>query len=453
MEIAGATILILFVAYGLHSARGVTSNKDKPAHFPSFEPSREEILSLLDEYATTDSVKLSERVKGDEKLLILQENRAASKSNTHGLRAETFDEKSEEVSETDQLEETGYDLGTSSGGSGGSGGIIGGSSSGEISGDNETEVSAAGELDNGVNETEQFRQWLHEELQRMTTVVYDCRDKSETIGDWRNETVGKWLVEQYTQDSMHNESGSAQSINERRERFIFGEDDREFVTDSQDFPQCAIARVSTGCTAFFIGPYHALTAGHCVNNFRSGWRGKIKMWRGRNCHDKGVTSVCSRVFSVVGHTHLNMYDYDYALVEMQGDPAPCWFGIGYINPWDYPSDRELEILGYPYDKRSYNNGQPECSYEAMWRAACNVSYEIRQNLLQWCDAVSGNSGSPVFSETDGNKVVYGLHAQSIGKYVYNEEDERELEYLWNQGPMITPLRYHQILRWMELLEP
>ena len=341
-------------------------------------------------------------------------------------------------------------------------GSASGSASGLMEESSGRDTSASGESGSGTgspSKEEVLRQWLSGELVRMMTVVYDCEDGSESVGNWRNEAVGSWLTgrsESHTKDSTSiaasgggTEEHSLYST-DREKRFIFDEDDRVFASQSESFPQCAIARASTGCTAFYIGPYHALTAAHCVNSFRYGWRGRIRLWRERNCHNVGHQNTCSRVFAVFGHTHLKMFEYDYALVEMNrnGEPSPCWFGIGYVNQWDHPSYRNLEVLGYPYDKRRYT-GQPECSYEAMWKASCNVSYSVRQNLIQWCDAVSGNSGSPVYSQTDGDKVVYGLHAQSVGNYVYNANGERELQQWWNQGPIITPLRYHQILRWME----
>lgn len=460
MEVAGATILIILIASGIHITYSVNTNPGKhEEHSTSFQSFHDDnnILALLEEYATTESVKLTERIRGNEALLILQENPTESTTSHRFRRGE--------ISKRNPLEDS--EKSNSPGDDGGDGTLSqdsamddSGSSSSGVSVGSGFAESGSGEDNDTSTAADLFREWLNEELQRMTTVIYDCKDGNEIIGEWENETIGKWLVERsqsHTQDSNINsiDIGSAESltltINGRRKRFLFGEDDREFVTHSQEFPECAIARVSTGCTAFFIGPYHALTAAHCVNNFRYGWRGKIKMWRERNCHNEGIRSVCSRVFAVLGHTHLKMYEYDYALVEMDRnhDPAPCWFGIGYINPWEYPSDIDLEVLGYPYDKRWYT-GQPECSYEAMWHASCNVSYSIRQHLLQWCDATSGNSGSPVYSDTDGNKIVYGIHAQSVGNYVYNDAGERDLEQLWNQGPMITPLRYHQILRWMDL---
>ena len=396
MEGAG---LILLLVLSLHVAQGASREETRFAE-------RDASLSLLRQYAI-DSAKLSmrERTEGNEELLIVKDTAQSLKSDGY---LHPIDSENEDGSTADEEED--------------------GAGSGS-------------------------RSWLDDELERMTTVIYDCKDGSETVGNGSGEA--RILIphsQSHTMDSL-SVSPEVERGPSRKKRFLFGEDDREFVTNSGNFPQCAIARLTTGCTAFFVGPYHALTAAHCVNHFRYGWKSRIHLWQGRNCHNRGNRSTCSRVFSVLGHTHYKLYEYDYALIEMDrnGNPAPCWFGIGYIDPWEYPSNRDLEVIGYPFDKRSYT-GQPECTHEAMWLASCNTSYSVFQNLIQWCDAVSGNSGSPVFSDTNRNKVVYGIHAQSVGRYNYSEDGSRELVELWNQGPMITPLRYFQILRWMGLLQ-
>ena len=436
-----AKLVLLLVLSMAVSQSGSTEGVGLPPRTTNFRNANLP-ASLLRNYAE-GTVKLRERVDGNEGLLVVQDSAIEP-----SLGEFTNDEDEEASSDETEM-------------SGGSSSATSTAGSGRVSGSGEGSGSGF-ETDSAADAEAAFKEWLAPELVRMTTVVYDCSDESETIGDWRNESVGSWLLEHsesHTKDSVSVAAGATQVGSglssellprEREERFIFGEDDREFVTQSSSFPQCAVARVTTGCTAFYIGPYHALTAAHCVNTFRRGWRGRIRMWRERNCRDTGFLAGCSRVFSVLGHTHLKMYEYDYALVEMDrsGKPAPCWFGIGYINPWDYPSEIDLEILGYPFDKRWYS-GQPECSYEAMWQASCNVSYSVRQYLLHWCDVLGGNSGSPIFANVDGNKVVYGIHAHSVGNYVYNEDGERKLDPRWNQGPMITPLRYYQILRWMD----
>ena len=427
-----------------------------------------EVFSLLRHFAA-GSAKLRERVEGNEGLLVLQDSGVENVKviSTFLDSSSSEDGESQSSSDNGNAGGIGGDVDSSNSSSSftksGMGdalssgsGLLGEGEDGSA-GETEEEKSSSENTDSETETETLLNQWLDEELQRMTTVVYDCSERRETVGDWRDET--RLLVAPshlHTNDSMHkNSTGDERESehNERIPRFIFDEDTREFVTNSSQFPQCAIARTSTGCTAFFISPYHALTAAHCVNNFRYGWRRAIRMWRGRNCHKKGFHNTCSRVFAVLGHTQHKLYDYDYALIEMSqsGEPAPCWFGIGYINPWEAPSSLSLEALGYPVDKRRYT-GQPECSYEAMWLANCNQSYSVRQNLIQWCDLLSGNSGSPVFAETEENKVVYGVHAQSVGDYTYAEDGRRKLNYLWNQGPMITPLRYFQILRWMSMFQ-
>ena len=45
-------------------------------------------------------------------------------------------------------------------------------------------------------------------------------------------------------------------------RQVIGYDDRRPAS----YPTCAVRYLSTGCTAFLIGPHHAITASHCVYN-------------------------------------------------------------------------------------------------------------------------------------------------------------------------------------------
>ena len=52
----------------------------------------------------------------------------------------------------------------------------------------------------------------------------------------------------------------------RQRREIFGNDERLPVGDRdiERFPYCVGGYLSTGCSGVLIGPYHALTAAHCV---------------------------------------------------------------------------------------------------------------------------------------------------------------------------------------------
>ncbi|XP_064388671.1 uncharacterized protein LOC135336756 [Halichondria panicea] len=50
------------------------------------------------------------------------------------------------------------------------------------------------------------------------------------------------------------------------------------VINVSDYPEYAIGRLDNGCTAFLVGPYHALTLAHCV--FNRFWRQKWKRYNG-----------------------------------------------------------------------------------------------------------------------------------------------------------------------------
>jgi V8-like Glu-specific endopeptidase len=45
---------------------------------------------------------------------------------------------------------------------------------------------------------------------------------------------------------------------------IIGDDTRVLVNKTSAFPFHHIGRLARGCTATIVGPFHILTAGHCV---------------------------------------------------------------------------------------------------------------------------------------------------------------------------------------------
>ena len=67
---------------------------------------------------------------------------------------------------------------------------------------------------------------------------------------------------------------------QRARRTIFGNDERLPVDNSNRYPYCAVEYLDSGCTAAFIGPYHAITAAHCVYNTTTNtWKQNLNLWR------------------------------------------------------------------------------------------------------------------------------------------------------------------------------
>lgn len=222
----------------------------------------------------------------------------------------------------------------------------------------------------------------------------------------------------------------------RNKRRVFDDDERLPIPDSAlgRLPFCALAEVSNGCTAIFIGPNHALTAGRCVyDRTRSRFRSGLSLYRGRNCRRRGTFMSVSRLFTVNGYARQGLQEYDYGLL-LTTSRSPCWVSFGFMEPWP---NHGFDLLGYP-DRRPAG-----CIYDPAYFSSCSTSSVTRngQFLQHRCDT-AGMIGAPLMSEyTDrvgrdrGQKGVFGVNVYSGSSY--------------NYGPRITRDRFHAILEWME----
>ena len=222
---------------------------------------------------------------------------------------------------------------------------------------------------------------------------------------------------------------------ERVQRHIFGNDERLPVPDTSSNPYCAIGRIDYGCTAVFIGPYHALTAAHCVyNRTRRTWRSNLNIYRGRTCTSPGRRMIWRRVRAVTGYVNEGKPEYDYALIIYDSrNPSPCWLSFGYNEAW---SNVGFDVVGYPLDKGG-------CTYQPMWFSSCHYSTTAHQglSLAYRCNTAVGNDGSALYGEwkghpTPGRRAVYGVNAYQASNGA------------WNFGPRINLDRYNQIVQWM-----
>ena len=240
-----------------------------------------------------------------------------------------------------------------------------------------------------------------------------------------------------TQEHYEEEDGNEEDKNgeNRSKRTIFDDDERLPIPNSNlnsGLPFCALAEVSNGCTALFIGPNHALTAGRCVydrtnRRFRTG----LRLYRRRNCNQYGSSMTATRLFTVNGYALSNLPEYDYGLI-VTSQRSPCWASFGYRDPWN---NRGFDLLGYPTDQRAKSG----CSYHSAYFSSCHYSSTARSGLyLQHCCDTSGMIGSPLMSENidhvGGFRSIHGVNVYS-GSY-------------YNYGPRINRDRFYQIVDWL-----
>lgn len=221
----------------------------------------------------------------------------------------------------------------------------------------------------------------------------------------------------------------------RERRTIFGSDERLPVDNSYRYPYCAVGLLDSGCTAAFIGPYHAITAAHCVYDTDTNtWKNNLNMWRRRTCNNRGERMYWSQVWSVTGFTQDHRQDHDYALIAYDSNnPSPCYLPFGYRSSWP---DYGFDIFGYPEDKQSVSG----CSYASMWFTSCHFSDTVNfgRRYRFRCDILPGNSGSALYAErgdSSGRRVVYGVNTQQSST--------------WNYGNRLDRARFCRIVGWMK----
>ena len=217
----------------------------------------------------------------------------------------------------------------------------------------------------------------------------------------------------------------------KEKRAIIGYDNRyKYPYLGLRSKSCTIGIMENGCTAFFIGPRHAITAGHCVyNTANRRWNRDLGIYVGRDCNSYGRFIDWSRawVFTsyINGDFRSNMA---YILLSRT---SSCWLGFGFRDPM--PRTR-VESCGYHGDRRHtsryacYHCSNCYAQLEVTGSWLSRTTYYTR--MRNTCDNFRA-PGAPMVVSTGH---AWGVATQESSSY--------------NYAARITKQKFYTLCQWM-----
>jgi len=220
---------------------------------------------------------------------------------------------------------------------------------------------------------------------------------------------------------------------------VHGADDRVRVWGTTAYPWRTICHLYIvaqngrvfGGTGAFIGPRVVLTAGHCVYlHGDGGWARSITVTPGRNASSQPYGSVVATQYrSVQGWTNGPNSNYDYGVIILPGNQSlgntVGWMGLANLSFWSLLG-LNVNTSGYPGDK----------PYGTQWWNSNNILAVTDRRLYYRIDTYGGQSGSPVWRYSNGQRHIVGIHTTGAS--------------LWNGATRICSPVFNNLVAWKNL---
>lgn len=183
------------------------------------------------------------------------------------------------------------------------------------------------------------------------------------------------------------------------------------------YPEFAVGALDNGCTAFLVGPYHAITTAKCVYDFSNRlWEKKLDFLRAKSGSEYLQRMEWEEVYVPRKFFDQNNEDFDWALILFNtSQPSSVW------HPFMYCPSKCPGPYSTTYGYKNETMILKECE---ILEQKCHNRFE-----MQCCQNNAANfHGGPVFNgySFDGSQVppVVGMNTLAANKA---ETDSSELE--------------------------